>query len=97
MIQVQMFIFFGCFTVYRGLPASVRKGPFRKWYGHLGELRSLIPKECNVMVLTATATKQTKQIYNRPWSVIVHDCIMFSFNYIYITIYKKLFWSTNFN
>ena len=50
-----------CFIVYRGLPASVRKGPFRKWYGHLGELRSLIPKECNIMVLTATATKRTKQ------------------------------------
>ena len=49
-----------CFTVYRGLPASVRKGPFIKWYGHLGELRSLIPKECN-MLLTSTATKRTKQ------------------------------------
>ena len=37
------------------------KGPFRKWYGCLGELRSLIPKECSMMAVTATATKETKE------------------------------------
>ena len=38
-----------------------RKFPIRKWYGCLGELRALFPKECQLLVLTATATKTTKQ------------------------------------
>ncbi|CAB4034642.1 mediator of RNA polymerase II transcription subunit 34-like [Paramuricea clavata] len=38
-----------------------KKIPFRKWYGCLGEMRSLIPKQCRqIMILTATATKATK-------------------------------------
>lgn len=44
----------------RGLN-SEKKIPFRKWYGCLGEMRSLIPKQCKIMILTATATKDTKQ------------------------------------
>ena len=30
-------------------------------YGCLGELRSLIPEKCHIIVLTATATKSTKE------------------------------------
>jgi superfamily II DNA helicase RecQ len=40
---------------------NASKGPFRKWYGCLGELRFLVPKECGIMVVTATATKETKE------------------------------------
>ena len=43
----------------RGLYTG-KKIPFRKWYGCLGEMRSLIPKQCQIMILTATATKATK-------------------------------------
>ena len=35
--------------------------PFRKWYGCLGELRSLIPTPTRLVILTATATKATKE------------------------------------
>ena len=35
--------------------------PFRKWYGCLGELRSLIPTATRLVILTATATKATKE------------------------------------
>ena len=52
-----VFVFY---LVCRGL-SNASKGPFRKWYGCLGELKSLIPKECSIMVLTATATKGTKE------------------------------------
>ena len=44
---------------HRGLPGA-KKVPFRKWYGCLGESRALFPK-CQLLVLTATATKTTKQ------------------------------------
>ena len=37
-----------------------KKVPFGKWYGCLGELRSLIPEESRLVLLTATATKSTK-------------------------------------
>lgn len=37
-----------------------KKVPFRKWYGCLGELRSLIPTATRLVILTATATKATK-------------------------------------
>ena len=49
------------FVYCRGLP-DAGKGPFRKWYGCLGELRSLIPKECSMMAVNATATKETKEL-----------------------------------
>ena len=46
---------------HRGLPGA-KKVPFRKWYGCLGELRALFPKEYSqLLVLTATTTKTTKQ------------------------------------
>ncbi|XP_028414616.1 ATP-dependent DNA helicase Q-like 1 [Dendronephthya gigantea] len=48
-----------CITEW-GLSNS-SKCPFRKWYGCLGELRSLIPQECKIMVLTATASKLTTE------------------------------------
>ena len=35
--------------------------PFRKWYGCLGEIRSLIPEKCQIIILTATATTETKE------------------------------------
>ena len=34
--------------------------PFRKWFGCLGEIRSLIPKRNKLIIVTATATKATK-------------------------------------
>ena len=41
--------------------SAAKKGlPFRKWYGCLGELRSLIPEDKKLMILTATATGETK-------------------------------------
>jgi len=40
--------------------SDTKKVPFRKWYGCLGELNSLIPKGTQMMALTATATKATK-------------------------------------
>ncbi|XP_028413088.1 ATP-dependent DNA helicase Q-like SIM [Dendronephthya gigantea] len=46
-----------------GTPGA-KKGelPFRKWYGNLGELRSLVPDEVNMIVATASATKETKAV-----------------------------------
>ena len=44
--------------VFRGLPGA-KPVPFRKWYGNLGELRSLF-KNVNIIVCTATATTSTK-------------------------------------
>jgi superfamily II DNA helicase RecQ len=44
--------------VFRGLPGA-KPVPFRKWYGNLGELRSLF-KNVNFIVCTATATTSTK-------------------------------------
>lgn len=49
------------FDDYRGLPGAKNKVPFQKWYGCLGEIRSLIPSGCQILVLTATASKTTKQ------------------------------------
>ena len=37
------------------------KAPFRKWYGYLKEIRSLLGKNVQVSVFTATATNETKQ------------------------------------
>ena len=33
--------------------------PFRKWYGNLSELVSLVPLNVNILILTATATRST--------------------------------------
>ncbi|XP_031553779.1 mediator of RNA polymerase II transcription subunit 34-like [Actinia tenebrosa] len=44
----------------KGLTGT-KKVPFRKWYGCLGELHSLIPKDTKSVILTATATKATKE------------------------------------
>ena len=33
--------------------------PFRKWYGNLSELVSLVPSNLNFLILTATATQST--------------------------------------
>lgn len=44
---------------YRGL-SHLKKGPFHKWYGCLGELRSFVPESCKLIVLTATATKKSR-------------------------------------
>ena len=38
---------------------GIKKIPFRKWYGNLGELMSLVPNNTNFVVLTATATQET--------------------------------------
>ena len=52
---------FAAFICYRGLSGSKKVHvPFRKWYGCLGELRSLIPAISKLLILTATATKTTK-------------------------------------
>ena len=47
----------------RGLPGNKGSNevPFRKWYGCLGELQSFFPQQCKLMILTATATKDTKE------------------------------------
>ena len=42
------------------MPGAKKGLPFRKWYGCLGELRSLIPEDKKLMILTATATGETK-------------------------------------
>ena len=34
--------------------------PFRKWYGHIGELRCLLDSSVKFAVFTATASKSTK-------------------------------------
>ena len=47
----------------RGLPGARRSNvPFRCWYGNLGELRSLSPDDVNILVVTASATKETRSI-----------------------------------
>ncbi|XP_028402242.1 Werner syndrome ATP-dependent helicase homolog [Dendronephthya gigantea] len=43
-----------------GLSAGNKKIPFRKWFGCLGELRALVPKNTKLVIVTATATKATK-------------------------------------
>ena len=52
--------FLKVFCFYRGFSTG-KKIPFRKWYGCLSELRSLIPDDCQLLILTATATAETKQ------------------------------------
>ena len=47
--------------------------PFRKWYGNLSELVSLVPSNLKFLILTATATQSTT------------DCI---FNSVHIPIKK---------
>lgn len=37
-----------------------KKAPFRKWYGYLKEIRSLLGKDVQISVFTATATNETK-------------------------------------
>jgi superfamily II DNA helicase RecQ len=44
---------------FRGLPGT-KPVPFRKWYGNLGELRSLF-RNVNFVVCTATATISTRE------------------------------------
>jgi superfamily II DNA helicase RecQ len=44
---------------FRGLPGT-KLVPFRKWYGNLGELRSLF-SNVNFVVRTATATISTRE------------------------------------
>ena len=40
---------------------------FRQWYGHISQLRSLVPSTIPVVALTATATTSTKsQIISSP-------------------------------
>lgn len=56
----KFYLVFVCHIFHRGLPGA-KKVPLRKWYGCLRELRALFPKECQLLVLTATATKTTKQ------------------------------------
>lgn len=43
------------------MPGSKQSHAFRQWYGCLGQLQSLMPDKCKLIVLTATATKATKQ------------------------------------
>lgn len=45
----------------RGLSSSKNKSAFRKWYGCLGELRSILPVNFPILILTATATSSTKK------------------------------------
>ena len=40
---------------------SCRGESFREEFGHLGDVRSLIPESVRIMALTATATKTTRQ------------------------------------
>ena len=47
----------------RGIPGAKRGAlPFRKWYGNLGELRSLVPEQVKMIVATASATKETRAV-----------------------------------
>ncbi len=47
------------FFLWRGFSNS-QKQPSRKWFGLLGEIRSLLPNGIQMSVFTATATKLTK-------------------------------------
>ena len=52
-----------CSVLSRGLPCARRSNvPFRCWYGNLGGLRSLSPDNVNLLVVTASATKETRSI-----------------------------------
>ena len=47
----------------RGLPGARQSNvPFICWYGNLGEFRSLLPDDVNMVVVTASATKETRSI-----------------------------------
>ena len=59
--QADLIIYTDLSVFCRGLSDDTKKSPFRKWYGYLGEIRSLIPKACGIIILTATATKNTKK------------------------------------
>lgn len=48
--------------LFRGMSSYGRRKesiPFRKWYGNLSELVSLVPSNVNFLILTATATQST--------------------------------------
>ena len=53
-----------CFVLFqRSLPGARRSElPFRSWYGNLGELRSLSPDDVNMLVVTASATRETRAV-----------------------------------
>ena len=59
--QADLIIYTDLSVFCRGLSDDTKKSPFSKWYGYLGEIRSLIPKACGIIILTATATKNTKK------------------------------------
>ena len=59
--QADLIIYTDLCVFCRVLSDDTKKSPFRKWYGYLGEIRSLISKACGIIILTATATQNTKK------------------------------------
>lgn len=59
--QADLIIYTDLSVFCRGLSDDTKRSPFRKWYGYLGEIQLLIPKACGIIILTATATKNTKK------------------------------------
>ena len=51
--EVQVFLFRG--------EKKDEKGPFRKWCGLVGEIRSFLPKQVLFLALTATASPSTRK------------------------------------
>lgn len=54
------FLMYDFFVLLLGVYQTNKIVFFRQWYVCLGELQSLIPSGCKLLVLTATATKSTK-------------------------------------
>ena len=47
--------------IFRGERGNGKKDPFRKWYGAVGEIRSLLPQGLPMLTLTATASAGTRK------------------------------------
>lgn len=75
---------------HRGFPGN-RSVPFRECFGNLGELKSLIPQEARLLVVTATATKSMRQkIFKtlQPKTIVIiksPDCPNLKYSAIYIS------------
>ncbi|XP_061171628.1 uncharacterized protein LOC133181101 [Saccostrea echinata] len=71
MKPTQCYIGFKLFPLFfRGESAS-EEDPFRRWYGRLGELRSLV--ECPVILMTATANSAARKALQRKFCMT--DCL----------------------
>ena len=74
-----IYIIYQFSELFRGMSSYGRRKesiPFRKWYGNLSELVSLVPSNLNFLILTATATQSTTDCIFSSLHIPIKKCIM---------------------